>query len=301
MSLKCSVFKFSEFLLLFRNLNSRSTAMASTDKFYRLFEDSKHAEKYSKFRPRYPLEVKQRVLSYMETNGFNSKSGSSLMLDVGCGTGIVTQLFAPTFTAAWGIDISYEQTKQAVINGHDNEFHLLSPAETTCFKDKTFDLITVGQAWHWFDHDKFNDEVSRILTPNGFLAVFGYARPIISQFEDTKAILHKFHYETLGSFWSERRKLVDNHYKDMKLPFKARQRFDGIELQREVPLSGIIDYLSTQSAFQSMNEAFPGNTVLEELRRDLSVAIGGPDAREDFNPILDVRAPIFLEVCQNTD
>ena len=49
----------------------------------------------------------------------------------------------------------------------------MSLAEKTCFRDNTFDVITVGQAWHWFDADAFNEEVKRILAPNGLSLCLG--------------------------------------------------------------------------------------------------------------------------------
>ncbi len=35
-------------------------------------------------------------------------------------------------------------------------------------------MITVAQAIHWFDFEKFYAEVKRILKPSGIIAVIGY-------------------------------------------------------------------------------------------------------------------------------
>ena len=167
------------------------------DTVYRLFEDSSHAENYSKYRPTYPEDLKQSILSYMISNGYDN-SAASFTLDIGCGTGISTRLFGSNFTAVCGIDISHEQLKQAVMKQGINECYIQSLAETTCFKDNTFDLIIVGQAWHWFNKDKFNAEVERILAPNGFLAIFAYSRPRIINSKEADAKYTKFHFEILG-------------------------------------------------------------------------------------------------------
>ena len=43
----------------------------------------------------------------------------------------------------------------------------------------TVDLVTVAQALHWYDMDRFNKEVKRVLKPGGVLAAYGYAVPML--------------------------------------------------------------------------------------------------------------------------
>ena len=269
------------------------------DTLYRLFEDSSHAENYSKYRPTYPEELKQAILSYMLANGYD-ESAASLTLDIGCGTGISTRLFGSSFTAVCGIDISHEQLKQAVAKQGMNELYVMSLAETTCFRDNTFDLITVGQAWHWFNKERFNAEVARILAPNGFIAIFAYSRPRIINCEEADALHSKFHFETLGPYWSERRQLVDGHYSSMVLPFDTRLRVDDLFISKQVRLNGFMEYINTFSAVQLINKMNPGNELLGELRRDLAAAIVDSGVEENSNPILDIRFPLFLELAKKT-
>ena len=285
----------------YRSIHSSVMAFLSEkkDTVYRLFEDSSHAENYSKYRPTYPEELKQSILSYMIGNGYD-RSAASLTLDIGCGTGISTRLFGSSFTAVWGIDISHEQLKQAVGKCERNVSYVESLAETTCFKDNTFDLITVGQAWHWFDKEKFNAEIARILSPNGFLAIFGYSRPKIINCEEADEKHSKFHFETLAPYWSERRQLVDGHYSDMALPFDTRSRVDTLYISLQVSLNGFMEYVNTLSAVQLMKKMNPGTDRLGELRRELAVAIGGSGVEENYNPVLDIRSPLFLELAKKT-
>ena len=42
------------------------------------------------------------------------------------------------------------------------------------WRDHSVDLITVGQALHWFAGDPFYDEVSRVAIPGALLLCFGY-------------------------------------------------------------------------------------------------------------------------------
>ena len=266
---------------------------------YRMFEDKPHSENYSKYRPSYPEELKQSILSYMVQNGYDN-SRTTLTLDVGCGTGISTRLFSSSFTCCWGVDISHEQLRQAVSKQGKNELYLMSLAEKTCFRDSMFDLITVGQAWHWFDPDGFNEEVKRILAPNGFVAVFGYSFPAILKYEEAQKILYEFYMVTLAPYWSKRRQLVRSHYSSMSLPFEQKSRIDDLSISLQVTLDGLIGYVDSTSAMHLMNIKDPANTALKKLRQDLAVTIGGDDIGKYFNPILDIQAPLFVEIAMKT-
>lgn len=270
-------------------------ACEEKDTVYRMFEEKPHSEIYSKYRPTYPEELRQSILSYMAENGCDN-SDTSLALDVGCGTGISSRLFSSSFTCCWGVDISHEQLKQAVSKQGRNEFYLMSLAEKTCFRDNTFDVITVGQAWHWFDADAFNEEVKRILAPNGVVAVFGYSFPAILKYEEAHKILYQFYTVTLAPYWSKRRQLVRSHYSSISLPFEHKSRIYDLSISLQVTLDGLIGYVESTSAMQLMNTKDPGNTALKKLRQELVVAIGGDDAGEGFNPLLDIRAPLFMEI-----
>jgi SAM-dependent methyltransferase len=54
--------------------------------------------------------------------------------------------------------------------GVDVEFRVAT-AEETGFPDSTFDIVTAGQCWHWFDRPKAAQEVKRILKPNGTIII----------------------------------------------------------------------------------------------------------------------------------
>ena len=92
----------------------------------------------------------------------------------------------------------------------DNIFYSISPAEKTSFPDHQFDLITVGQALHWFDRDRFYEEVRRVGKPGGLLAVWGYALLSIEPTIDDK-IMH-FYNHIVGPYWDSARKLLEEEY-----------------------------------------------------------------------------------------
>lgn len=60
-----------------------------------------------------------------------------------------------------------------------NSFYFSTcPAENIPLNDNSVNVITACQAVHWFDVEKFYNEVNRILRNNGVLAVYGYHLPV---------------------------------------------------------------------------------------------------------------------------
>lgn len=55
----------------------------------------------------------------------------------------------------------------------DERIHYrVAPAEKLPFADGSFDFITVGLAFHWFDQAAFLDEARRVLKPGGWLVIY---------------------------------------------------------------------------------------------------------------------------------
>jgi SAM-dependent methyltransferase len=57
--------------------------------------------------------------------------------------------------------------------GCEERFHSVpGTAEATRLPDASVDLVTAGQAFHWFDRARFRAEADRILRPGGRVALF---------------------------------------------------------------------------------------------------------------------------------
>jgi ubiquinone/menaquinone biosynthesis C-methylase UbiE len=92
------------------------------------------------------------------------------VLDLGAGTGKLTRLLAGTgaeVTAVEPLDAMRAKLEEAVPSA---EAHA-GTAERIPLADATFDVVTVAQAFHWFDPDRALPEIARVLVDGGGLAV----------------------------------------------------------------------------------------------------------------------------------
>ncbi|CAK8692533.1 unnamed protein product [Clavelina lepadiformis] len=142
----------------------------------RFYDEDKIAENYLKFRPKYTEEVAEAVMKYLDAHyKEHSQRKHDLMVDVGCGSGQGTNLFATHFKKIVGVDICGKQIQCAnKQNTHENISYLVGKAEELPFEDHSVDLVACGTAAHWFNLPKFFQEVLRVLKPSGCLAVFAY-------------------------------------------------------------------------------------------------------------------------------
>lgn len=80
---------------------------------------------------------------------------------------------------------------------------------------------------HWLDQNKIWAEANRILKPGGSIAIWGYASPHIKESEEASQVIKYFHNEVLwkNGYWDNDRKLLDEKYVHLQLPFQHSSRF----------------------------------------------------------------------------
>ncbi|MBO0731417.1 MAG: methyltransferase domain-containing protein [Acidimicrobiaceae bacterium] len=129
------------------------------------------AELYHQTRQAYAEEV---VCWVIETAGLGP---GAAVLEVGCGTGLLTAELARFPLAITAIDIGPAMIEVARRN-LPNEVRLVtSPFEEFKAADASFDLVISATADHWIDPDVFGARSARLLRSGGWLA-------IMSVFED---------------------------------------------------------------------------------------------------------------------
>lgn len=147
---------------------------------------------YVRSRPGYPPEVIELLRQRC------GLSPTSIVADVGAGTGIFTRLL---LEAGAGVVYAVEPNgpmHEALIAALGQDVRLRThagTAEHTGLSRASVDLIVAAQAFHWFDREKTRVEFARILRPRGWVALVWNTRR-----EDTARFLRA--YEELLRRWS---------------------------------------------------------------------------------------------------
>ena len=187
-------------------------------------------------------------------------------LDVGCGTGLSTRPLRAVAKQCVGIDLSQAMLREAV---RDGEAHYVrGRAEALPFPAASFDLLTIGCAYHWCDTPRFLSEVLRVLRPDGHLVV--YDNYFFGDSPGSNALFRWLSSEhwpklprtprnplpELGSFHDPRFELVESR-----------------QLEHWVPMSreALVTYLTTQSGAVACVES--GERSLEEIEASLHAGL----------------------------
>ena len=128
---------------------------------------SSRVENYIKYRPSYPLEI----IDFLKEK--NILAEDTVIADIGSGTGILTRVFLDNGNQVYGVEPNKDMREAAekILQGFTNFTSLEGSAESTGLEENCIDLITAGQAFHWFDVEEAKREFKRILKPNGDVAL----------------------------------------------------------------------------------------------------------------------------------
>ena len=134
---------------------------------------SSAADDYARYRPDYPNAVVHACAEYA-----GLKPGAAVV-DIGCGTGISSRLFARHGYTVTGIEPNAPMLAKALRHSSgraqqagSGPVYKEAEAAKTGLPDGCADLIICAQALHWFDLDDCAGEWRRILKPLGACAAF---------------------------------------------------------------------------------------------------------------------------------
>ncbi|WP_026566544.1 class I SAM-dependent methyltransferase [Bacillus sp. UNC41MFS5] len=151
--------------------------MKSTDKF------TGKAEVYAKYRPSYPHEYIEYLISKAVLNE------DSIIADIGSGTGILSgQLLERGYTVI-GVEPNDDMRTVAeqTLKTDSRFITIKATAENITLNDNSIDLVTVAQAFHWFDMEPFRLECQRILKHDAKVALVWNSRDGLSDINKESA------------------------------------------------------------------------------------------------------------------
>lgn len=168
---------------------------------------SEHAAAYAAARPDYPDELYRFIAGLV--------AGHELAWDCATGNGQAARDLARYFDRVVATDASAAQIAHA--SPAPNVEYWVAPAEASGLADRSAQLVTVAQALHWLDLDRFYSEVRRVTVRGGILAAWSYGA--CSAGADVEPLLREFEHRTMAPYWHDARRWVDDGYRTIPFPF----------------------------------------------------------------------------------
>jgi SAM-dependent methyltransferase len=123
---------------------------------------------YAKFRVGFPDSLFDRLAAF----GIGRRGQA--IVDLGTGTGTLARGFARRGCKVIGIDPDERMLAEArrldQSAGVSADYRK-GVAESVPLPDRTADVVSAGQCWHWFDAPRAAAEIARLTKPGGFVLV----------------------------------------------------------------------------------------------------------------------------------
>lgn len=237
---------------------------------------SGHSDLYLKARPHYPEALFAWVV--------DEAPSRTCVWDAGCGNGQASVALAKHFQRVIATDPSEQQIGNAVADPrveYRNE-----AAEHTSIAGHSVDAVTVAQALHWFDLPAFIAEVRRVTKPGALFAAWCYAAFRVTP--EVDAVVAHLYDDILGEYWSPERRLVDEGYASLDIPFTPIHA-PAFEMRSDWNAEQWLAYLRSWSAAQKYTHA-TGQDAVATIANELIAAWGDAEQVKPVRWNLAIRA-----------
>lgn len=236
---------------------------------------SGHATGYALARPTYPAALFEWLATLCARR--------ELAWDAGCGNGQAALALTSHFARVIATDPSAEQIAQAP--PHPQIDFRVEPAEAPTLMKQGADLVTVAQALHWFELDRFYAAVTHALRPVGVIAVWTYGVSNVDAAVDR--VFLRLYDDVLGPYWPAERRHVENGYAELPFPFKPVDA-PAFAMECRWTLPQYLAYLGTWSATQRYVRAC-GEDPVAMLAEEFAQSWGDPQQARVVRWPLSVR------------
>lgn len=133
----------------------------SYSKFSRVVQD------YVRYRPRYP----RQLITLLENNC--QLTSDSIIADIGSGTGLLAERFLENGNLVYGVEPNpdMQEAAEVYLKEYPQFKRVDATALATTLPSQSVDVITAGQAFHYFHDMPTRQEFLRILKPTGWLVL----------------------------------------------------------------------------------------------------------------------------------
>jgi ubiquinone/menaquinone biosynthesis C-methylase UbiE len=144
---------------------------------------SNRVENYIRYRPGYPADV---LGLFKDEMGLTT---SSVIADIGSGTGISSRLFLENGNTVYGVEpnAAMQNAATTLLKNFPGYKPVEGTAEYTTLPDDSVNIVVAAQAFHWFDPESTRIEFKRILRKDGYIALMWNERQL-----DTTPFLREY-------------------------------------------------------------------------------------------------------------
>ena len=155
-----------------------------TEKLYERFLG--YADTYDEGRPKLPSKAIELLKIYLDNE-------IDTIVDIGCGTGLSTEVCTLFANNVIGIEPSIDMINKARTKENNKIKFIQGYGNKTGLKDECADIVICSQAFHWMEPEPTIKEVYRILKKGGIFAVIDadYPPVINKELEQLNAYLHR--------------------------------------------------------------------------------------------------------------
>lgn len=218
---------------------------------HKFFDDK--SDIYRNSRPTYNKALLEFVSSLPKDR--------ELAWDCATGNGQAAVGLAHYFSKVIATDVSPSQIAHAISS--DKVEYFVQEVETPTLLDASVDLISVAQALHWFDYDKYWPVVDRVLKTGGAFAAWGYDWFSISAAIDK--VIQVSVLDDIFSYWAPQNQILWGGYKTVNFPYQKIET-PKLTLSMQWNLDQLFSYIHSWSATRRCMEQ-RGEQFLVDARK----------------------------------